>query len=108
MYKRPLLWAAACVPAAVILVLLAWLKHEPARAFDTRERDGSKEVIVEGRWYPLVTSTRSPLLRFVPPELTPGPVAHLNADGTAIITSHVEAGRRSGWDGVTPGYPKPD
>ena len=66
----------------------------PYRTFQTRRR----EVLVDGQWYPLVTSTRAKLVRFFPPELSRGEIAHVNADGTVLVTSHTEAGKRSHWE----------
>ncbi len=64
------------------------------RKFSTRG-NGPDEVFVEGKWVPLVSTTSSKLERFVPEGLTPGEVVHINKDGTAILTNHVEASKRS-------------
>jgi len=105
--KRLLFCAAALLPVvAVCLLLIGYPRGPDPDIFPRRYREGVREVQVEGRWYSLVDETSSPLVRFVPPELSPGrEIAHINQDGTVTVTSHVEASKRSGRGGV--GYPYP-
>ncbi len=78
------------------------------RTFEVRAHNGRREALVRGEWRPVVDSTRAALDGFEPKDLTPGEVAHLNADGTVVITSHVLAARRAEWEaGGTHGYPHP-
>jgi hypothetical protein len=65
------------------------------RVVEVRAAGGRREAFVHGAWRPVVAATRSRLEAFEPPQLTPGEVAHLNADGTVLVTSHVEAARRA-------------
>lgn len=98
--RRYFLPVLALLPSALVLLTLAWFNREAPR-FEIRETATGREVRVEGRWYLLVTSTRSRLLRFIPPDLNldGGDIAHLNADGTVLLTNRVEAAKRSGWSG---------
>ncbi len=90
-------------------VVLGWQLHAmltpppaaatPPRTFETLATDDGRKVFVGGRWYPLVQSTKATLVELIPPTLTPGEVAHLNADGTVLITSHTEAAKRQSMGG---------
>ncbi|MCI0640951.1 MAG: hypothetical protein L0Y72_27075 [Gemmataceae bacterium] len=78
------------------------VSRSPPRSFPTRIVDGRSEVFVktqaapEGVWLPIVPSTTSALVEFVPSTLSPGGlIVHVNADGTACLTDHVEASKRS-------------
>lgn len=101
--------AVGCFAGGWQLRALFIPKGEVARAFEIRTREGRREVNADGRWYPLVDRTDSPLERFIPPTLSPGQVVHLNADGTALLTDEREASQRSQRDPRKQhGWPLPD
>ena len=107
-----------CVVVVVaILAILAWsFWNRPAPTIykpPTRMSAQGKEIFLktiehpDGHWYPIVNETDAKLLQLLPPQLEPGrDIAHVNTDGTVIITNHVEAAKRSGWESMhSHGYP---
>jgi hypothetical protein len=67
----------------------------------TRQYNGSTEVFLrnphawDGEWLPFVEATSSPLLYLVHDDLPPGSVAHINEDGTVLITDNAAGNTRA-------------
>jgi hypothetical protein len=97
-----LLFLAAAVSVPVMVRPHREEPSVPTRKFPTRQHNGQTEVFVltpdnpQAKWLPLVAKTDSPLITTVPEELTPGEVAHLNADGTVLVTDSAQAAARIG------------
>ena len=83
--------AALAVPFAY-----RWMS-KPEGIPPTRQHNGRTEVFLcnprawDGEWLPLVEATDRPLLNLVHEGIPHGSVAHINEDGTVLITDN-EAG----------------
>lgn len=114
------------VAVSLVCLMAGWQLHALAlpvmeekprpyvRTFAVRELGGRREVFVrttarpEGNWLPLVESTESPLAELIPSWETPGPVVHVNRDGTAVMTDYTVARLRVKSDpGHKHGWPMP-
>lgn len=105
-------WVAVGLLACVAFAAAVWLAVPRPRGFPVRAAGDGREVFVrtadrpDGVWLPLVESTAARLVETVPAQLTPGPVVHVNADGTALVTDAPAASRRIDLEGRgRPGWP---
>jgi hypothetical protein len=98
-----LTWAASLLflAAAISVPFIYRQQNRPEGLPPTHKHNGRTEVFLrnphawDGEWLPLVETTNSPLLYLIHQDLPPGSVAHINEDGTVLITDNAASNTRA-------------